>query len=239
MSPSSQTGERRRGRPAEPLDQRILRLTDRSSDCWLWTGRLDNQGYGRITVKQRPMRAHRASYETFVGPVPTGLELDHVCRVRNCVNPDHLEPVTHRENVLRGASASGLIAGRRVGGQQLGESCPAGHVLTEENTYLRRGILGCLTCRREQNRLHASGGKPRQRTYTDHVKIAARLRGEPNIWSLAVTCSTAATASHVAYYMRSGKRLASYRPAGSFEAEFRTVDGEFQVYARYIGAVKS
>jgi hypothetical protein len=75
-----------------------------SSGCWMWTGPTagrESWPYG--TFSGRP--AHRVPYETFIGPVPQGLELDHLCRVRLCVNPDHMEPVTHQENVLRSYAA--------------------------------------------------------------------------------------------------------------------------------------
>lgn len=88
----------------------IVRFCDRleigkRGRCWEWTGGRDGNGYGRIRVGGRQQGAHRISYELFVGPVPTGLELDHLCRLRHCVNPGHLEPVTHAENMRRGALA--------------------------------------------------------------------------------------------------------------------------------------
>lgn len=236
MPQSSQTPERRRrGRPAEPLDQRILRLTDRSGDCWLWTGSLDPYGYGRITVKQSPMKAHRVSHETFVGTLPEGLEIDHLCRVRHCVKPEHLDAVTHSVNVQRQMAATGTIAGRLLGGLQLGESCSEGHLVDEENAYQRRGLIACLTCRRERNRLHAVNGEPRQRTYTDHTKVAAKARTQPGEWTWAKATASADTAHHTVYYVRSGKKLAAYLPVGSFEAKSQKVDGEYHVYVRYTG----
>jgi hypothetical protein len=71
-------------------------------ECWIWVGRLNRNGYGRVRTPEGEMMAHRTSYEAHVGPIPDGLLLDHVCRVRCCVRPSHLEPVTHRENTLRG-----------------------------------------------------------------------------------------------------------------------------------------
>jgi hypothetical protein len=72
--------------------------------CWLWTGSLDLKGYGRIRPNPGASMTspHRVSYELFVGPIPGDTEIDHLCRVRHCVNPDHLEAVTHQENVRRG-----------------------------------------------------------------------------------------------------------------------------------------
>ena len=90
---------------AQPLAERIRRhvVIDAPSGCWLWTGRKDRTGYGRMNVAGRSEAAHRVSYRTFRGPIPPGLVLDHVCRTRACVNPDHLDPVSRSENMRRAA----------------------------------------------------------------------------------------------------------------------------------------
>lgn len=105
-----------------------LHVDKRPSGCWLWTGKTTN-GYGIVGIggrNGRLMRAHRVAYESMVGPIPKGLDLDHLCRVRNCVNPAHLEPVTRLENLrrspltsvgqthcVRGHNLGPVIAGRR------------------------------------------------------------------------------------------------------------------------------
>lgn len=231
--------KRRRGRPAEPLDRRILRLTDRSGECWLWTGRLDACGYGRITVAKQAAKAHRVSYETFVGPIPDGLQIDHLCRVRNCVRPDHLEPVTAKVNMERAASATGLIAGKRLGGMRLGETCAEGHVVEGDNVYERRGLIYCLACRREGSRLHASKGRTRQRSYTDHVQVAATAKAQPGEWTLVADYKSTGTAHHTASYIRTGYRLPAYRPAGSFEAKHVRTDIGTAVYVRFVGSTEA
>jgi hypothetical protein len=76
--------------------------------CWVWTASLNNMGYPRFNAGDREMLAHRFAYEDVVGPIPDGLELDHLCRRPVCVNPAHLEPVTHRENMRR------MVAARRA-----------------------------------------------------------------------------------------------------------------------------
>ncbi|HEY8766071.1 MAG TPA: HNH endonuclease signature motif containing protein [Dehalococcoidia bacterium] len=97
----------------ESLSVKLDLHTNRSAGlfgCWPWTGVIHPLGYGHVNIPgtRNPQMAHRASYEFFVGPIPDGLELDHLCRNRGCVNPSHLEPVTHLENVRRGAAARAL-----------------------------------------------------------------------------------------------------------------------------------
>lgn len=78
---------------------------DSTTGCWIWQHGIDDKGYGRTRVDGNHAFAHRAYYERYRGPIPVGLELDHLCRTPGCVNPDHLEAVTHTENMRRGANA--------------------------------------------------------------------------------------------------------------------------------------
>lgn len=85
----------------EKLLERLIGLTEITDTCWLWYGCKNQGGYGQISIKNIPRLAHRITYEIFKGDIPRGLEIDHLCRVRNCINPDHLESVTKTENNRR------------------------------------------------------------------------------------------------------------------------------------------
>lgn len=84
-----------------PEDRFHEKYTKDMSGCWHWTSAIDGAGYSQLTINDKPVRAYRWYYELVKGPVPTGLELDHLCANKLCVNPDHLEAVTHRENIRR------------------------------------------------------------------------------------------------------------------------------------------
>lgn len=113
-------------------------------DCWLWTGTKNHAGYGSFSVgRARRLGAHRWSYEHFVGAVPAGLELDHLCRVRHCVNPAHLEPVTRQENLRRGV---------RTEHMSMRTHCPRGHAYDEANTGWYKATRYCRACKVMQNR---------------------------------------------------------------------------------------
>lgn len=73
-----------------------------NNGCWIWKGRLDQKGYGHMNIGRKTIGAHRYLYELHIGKIPEGMQLDHLCRVRNCVNPNHLEIVTNKENSWRG-----------------------------------------------------------------------------------------------------------------------------------------
>ena len=111
------------------------------SPCWVWKGYL-RKGYAHAQFDGRVQSIHKLLYEVCYGPVPEGLELDHLCRNRTCVNPEHLEAVTHVENMRRGAVKGGIL-------WQPVSECPQGHPYSPDNTYVnKRGTRVCLTCKR-------------------------------------------------------------------------------------------
>ena len=88
-----------------PVHERLMTgMEIDPSGCWLWKGLVDRDGYGVFGLNRRSFRAHRVAYELLVGPIPDGLMIDHLCRVTSCINPDHLEPVTNKENQARGSA---------------------------------------------------------------------------------------------------------------------------------------
>lgn len=143
--------------PTRPLIERLMtRVVAGHGGCVIWTGLLQN-GYGLLKDKQKRRLAHRVAYAHFVGAIPEGLTLDHLCHTRDkscpggecihrrCVNPHHLEPVTAVENVMRGRSFSGLNAAKT--------HCSRGHEFTPENTADLGRERSCRQCRKERQEL--------------------------------------------------------------------------------------
>ena len=126
-------------------------LIDRSipepnTGCWLWLGSVSQDGYSQ--VGKPPWSGHRIAFEVKHGPVPEGMEVDHICRVRCCVNPDHMQPLTHYDNLIKSY--------RKVSPNSLKTHCPKGHPLDGENLRLKKTStrLGvsrqCKACERDR-----------------------------------------------------------------------------------------
>lgn len=155
----SPTGSYPPRRPARPRADRFRAKVDNDGPvpegrpdlgvCWLWMGKRDRHGYGEFFIsKRQTVRAHRFSYELAIGPIPHGLVLDHLCRVRHCVNPAHLEPVTNAENVRRGETGRG---------SSRGPTCRNGHVFPVDAPLSRAGRWrSCPVCKRERNARYAA-----------------------------------------------------------------------------------
>lgn len=135
------------------MDDRLHRFwskttRDRDTGCWLWLGYIDPGGYGRFCRTG----AHRWAYERLVGPIPEGLQIDHLCRVRHCVNPAHLEPVTPAVNTRRSPIHRAALNRQKT-------HCHRGHELAGSNLHLqlrpgRTPKRHCRTCLREWAREH-------------------------------------------------------------------------------------
>jgi hypothetical protein len=129
------------------VKERLAKYVHKTPEgCWMWTGYLNHKGYGRMVISKKSYRAHRVAYEQWVGPIPEGLILDHLCRNRACINPDHLEPVTWQENNWRVHGVTDT-------------TCRHGHEMTEENVEWRarngRMYRDCRECRKQNIRNHS------------------------------------------------------------------------------------
>lgn len=150
---------------ANPGDERLpRRFWDKVSvcpatGCWLWTARIWGGGYGAFYWHGHTRQSHRVSYEALVGPIADGLQADHLCRVRACCNPAHIEPVTCKENIRRG-NARAVRMSEKVDRTH----CKRGHEMTSDNVFLKRwrrpgrlsseGVVAvCRKCKEEQSRL--------------------------------------------------------------------------------------
>ena len=121
---------------------------DASTGCWFWLGQLMPNGYGTFGIFRRNFYAHRVAYALWRGPIPSAHDVDHLCRVRRCVNPNHLEAVTRRENLYRG---NGPLVMKR-----LRTHCIHGHPFDAVNTYIYRGMRHCRACGAARQKVYAT-----------------------------------------------------------------------------------
>lgn len=146
-------------------EERFSRSIENVGDCWVWRLGRDRDGYGHFKVgsmtdgTRRMVRAHRWAYEHFVGKVPAGLQIDHLCRNRACVNPAHMEPVTQLENARRGARATAT-------------HCKRGHPFSGHNLVMKRGQRLCRACSYEAVRRHGmKTGWAAQKAWRERQKM--------------------------------------------------------------------
>jgi hypothetical protein len=165
-------------------DMSRYRIEDRgySSPCWIWTGFVDARGYGKVQLNGTHTGAHRVSYLQAKGEIPNGLQIDHLCRQTNCINPDHLEPVTGQENMARRYA--------------LKTHCIHGHPLSGENLILEGGFRRCRACVRHRDRERdkvrtrkrvAAPESDRRRALSasDRVAICERRLSAPETYSIS------------------------------------------------------
>lgn len=139
----------RKPRPAlrERFDAKWVE--DKETGCWNWTDHLDVKGYGRISVNAYPEVASRTAYRLYIGKIPDGLHIDHLCRNPSCVNPQHLEAVTNKENCRRG-----IVAEVHRARQAAKTHCKHGHPFSGDNLYVSRKQRVCITCRKRNKLRH-------------------------------------------------------------------------------------
>lgn len=162
-------------------EERFWIRVEKTDGCWLWTGATSKNGYGQIVVDGRQIGAHCYAYTLLVGPIPEGSEIDHVChnadpacpggqcQHRRCIRPDHLEPVAHAVNVVRGSSPSARAYRSGV--------CRNGHPKTPENWEL--GHRRCRICNSQEvtrRQFETTTHCPQGHAYTDFAYINARGR---------------------------------------------------------------
>jgi len=142
-------------------------LVNEETGCWEWI-KSRRSGYGQVKFDGKCRFVHRVAYALLVGEIPSTVHLDHLCRVRACANPAHLEPVTHRENMRRGDGVSGRNAKKT--------HCPKGHPYLEGNTYVSpRGNRQCKECRREHQRKREVKDRKRSKELKKLVRESAHI----------------------------------------------------------------
>lgn len=155
------------------IEVRFWEKVTKTDACWLWKATTSPDGYGRYSAAGKTHQAHRLAYEMVKGEIPAGLSIDHLCRVRHCVNPDHLEPVTPQENSRRGLGGAYL---------KVRTHCPRGHAYDEGNTKVSaKGTRSCLECqaRYRATYMERHGDRERERWRRGREKRSAERKANP------------------------------------------------------------
>ena len=138
-------------KPRNPIDRFEEKfIPEPNTGCWLWVAASKVSGYGVFQFEGKGMGAHRAACKLFRGPVPDDMQVDHLCRTRSCVNPDHLEVVTAKENTRRSRQANGVLL-----------FCKRGHRRDDPaNVYIhpKRGTRHCKACNKLRQKMRSKGG---------------------------------------------------------------------------------
>jgi len=127
-----------------PAIERFEEKFKKSDGCWEWTSSLNNNGYGQFHYRKKNVYSHRFSYELYVGPIPNGMVLDHLCRNTKCLNPKHLEVVTQAVNMARG---------KMFKYRSEKTECPSGHTYDAANTRMYEGRRYCRACHRVRSKI--------------------------------------------------------------------------------------
>lgn len=197
----------RRWAPAiDRFMEKVTPITE--SGCWIWLGCTIKAGYGRFNWDNRDSYAHIFSFEFHGGEIPEGCELDHKCRVRCCVNPDHLEAVIPRINKLRGISPPALNAQKT--------ECPQGHPYDSTNTYVKpSGYRECRICVRAANRAASKRRTERKRRTHEVYKNKIEFQPEPTNSTAREDTPRAQSAEAAAGWVNSGVSDGDYFLCGA------------------------
>lgn len=191
-------------------------IPEPNSGCWLWILAPDKDGYGSLKRNRRTIRAHRFTYEQLVGPIPDGMELDHLCANKCCVNPQHLEPVTTLQNVQR---MQNRVAGAR---DRLGETskarrdkrthCPKGHSYSGDNLRTTSIQRVCRACARENMRAYRLPEKLRREAKRAEEReillerIKAMILGGYSIADICTRCGVSSAYIHREFKIRAMRK---------------------------------